>query len=359
MKNIDIPTCLSFDDVMLVPVFSDIKSRSEPSTKTKVGFIELDLPIISSPMDTVTEYSMARAISKLGGMGIIHRFMSPEEQAKMLGDIFNEMEVGCENYSSLKNTFGTVGPSIGVGDQELERLKIIIDKTGLERLTTVCIDVANGFSSYMRDTIDCIRNKYGDKINIIAGNVATGEGYNFLARSGADAVRCGIGGGSICSTRIQTGVGIPTLSSIIDCARLKGDKSASIIADGGIRYPGDLAKSIATGADAVMVGRIFAASDEAPGRIIDGMKIYRGMASFSVQSEKRGGLKEGTCAEGVTTQIRCTGPIKGIVQEFRGGLISSMSYLNARNLKEYRLNARLIRITSAGIEESHAFGTKK
>jgi len=166
---------------------------------------------------------------------------------------------------------------------------------------------------------------------------------------------------SICKTRIQTGIGVPTLSTVLDSARWKhsGLNSPSLIADGGIRYPGDFAKSIVAGADAVMVGRILAGSNETPDSSSDGFKVYRGMASKEVQSDKRGGLKQGTCAEGVSTLVECTGPVTNVLEEFRGGLVSSMTYLNARTLEEYRLNSKLIRITTAGMEESHAFGTRK
>lgn len=166
---------------------------------------------------------------------------------------------------------------------------------------------------------------------------------------------------SICKTRIQTGVGVPTLSTVLDSARWKNSNTnaPSLIADGGIRYPGDIAKSIVAGADAVMLGRVLAGSNETPGEIIDGYKVYRGMASKEVQLDRRGGLKPGTCAEGVSTLIKCTGPVSDTLDEFRGGLVSSMSYLNARTLEEYRMNTKLIRITSAGMEESHAFGTRK
>lgn len=356
-----IPTCLSFDDIMIVPTYSEIRSRSEPVTKTRVGFITLDLPIVSSPMDTITEYDMALAMSKAGGMGLIHRFMPAREQGIMLNMIFDQMEASIVGDQLLSNTFGTVGVAIGVGDSEFERLKTIIDISGRERFTTLAIDVANGFSSYMKDMIDRVRTTYGDSINIIAGNIATGEGFDFLAKAGANAIRGGIGGGSICKTRIQTGIGVPTLSTILDSARWKhsGLNLPSLIADGGIRYPGDFAKSIAAGADAVMVGRILAGSNETPGEIIDGYKVYRGMASKEVQADRRGGLKPGTCAEGVSTLIKCTGSVMETLEEFRGGLVSSMSYLNAKTLEEYRLNAKLIRITSAGMEESHAFGTRK
>lgn len=497
---LNIPTYLSFDDVMIIPTFSDIKSRSEPNTSTKVGFINLDLPIISSPMDTVTEYDMAVAMSEMGGMGIIHRFMSPTDQGHILKSALNNVENRLLDLNNIKNSFGTIGVAIGVGKAEFSRLNTIADISGKDRITTVAIDVANGYSSYMGDMIKMVRDRYGNSINIIAGNVATGDGYNFLAEAGADAVRAGIGGGcfipgtivytkdgskkiedisigdvvrthtgslmpvintmtfdideeivsingiwctknhefyildreneslitkddihsyarwvhsddldsdrhilldrdfnfvnissknysnykgfvfdltverdhsyianniivhnSICKTRIQTGIGSPTLSTIFDSVRFKKfhKNPPSLIADGGIRYPGDFAKSIAAGADAIMVGRIIAASNESPGEVIDGFKNYRGMASKEVQIDKRGGMKAGTCAEGVSTMIKCSGPVSHILDEFRGGLASSMTYVNARSLSDFRSNSEFIRITSAGIDESHAFGTKK
>lgn len=357
----NMPLCLSFDDVMITPRHSTIKSRSEPNTKTKIGTISVDIPIISSPMDTVTESAMALAMATAGGMGIIHRFLDPSRQASMLRDVLNRIEETDSLNKDVENSYGRVGVAIGTGDTELERLKVILSKVGRDRVTTVAIDVANGFSSYMKDMIQRVRDLGGERLNIIAGNVATGDGYSYLSSSGANAVRVGIGGGSICRTRIQTGIGIPTLSSVMDCSRWRGAdvRSASIIADGGIRYPGDLAKSIAAGADAIMVGRILAGSYEAPGDIQDGYKVYRGMASEEVQIEKRGGLKPGTCAEGVSTKMKITGRASETLGEFRGGLVSSMTYVDAKTLDEFRLNSSFVRITSAGMEESHAFGTKK
>lgn len=166
---------------------------------------------------------------------------------------------------------------------------------------------------------------------------------------------------SICKTRVQTGVGVPTLSTVLDCYKWKCDdsKSVALIADGGIRYPGDFAKSIAAGADAIIVGRILAGSNQAPGKIIDGHKVYRGMASYELQADKRGGLKRGTCAEGVSTMIKCCGDVNDILQEYRGGLTSSMTYLNARTLDQYRKNSRFMMISDASLSESHAFGTRK
>lgn len=213
----NITTCLSYDDVMIVPSYSEIKSRTEPVTRTKVGTISLELPIISSPMDTVTEYDMAVAMSRLGGMGLIHRFLDPKDQALMLKRAFDSMEdsiVAEDSY--LRNTFGTVGAAIGVGDSEFERLKTLIDISGRERFTTLAIDVANGFSSYMKEMIDRVRSSYGDSINIIAGNIATGEGFDFLAKAGANAIRGGIGGGCFTpGTKVLTNSGLKSIEDII------------------------------------------------------------------------------------------------------------------------------------------------
>jgi IMP dehydrogenase/GMP reductase len=213
----NIPTCLSFDDIMIVPTYSEIKSRSEPITKTRVGSISLDLPIVSSPMDTVTEYEMAVAISRAGGMGLIHRFMSPRDQGLMLRRAFDEIEESIVGDQDLtRNTFGTIGAAIGVGQAEFDRLKTIIDISGVDRFTTLAIDVANGFSSYMKDMIEMVRSSYGDSINIIAGNIATGEGFDFLSKAGANAIRGGIGGGCFTpGTKVLTNSGLKPIEEII------------------------------------------------------------------------------------------------------------------------------------------------
>jgi IMP dehydrogenase len=232
----------------------------------------------------------------------------------------------------------------------------------------VLIDVANGHAKFMLEGILQIKDLAPD-VRLIAGNVATGEGFRFLAETGAvDAVRVGIGSGSICSTRIQTAFGVPVLHSIMECYYIKQTRpktsKVAIIADGGIRYPSDLVKSIAAGADAIMCGRILAATDETPGNYIcdeeSGVtyKSYRGMASAEVQRDHRGGLKPMTCAEGVSTKLIAKGPVSTIIEEFTGGLRSGMTYANATNIEELRRNAKFIRITSSGLTESHAFGTR-
>jgi len=354
----------SFDDVMLVPRYSTIKSRLDPNIQATIGSdTTLEMPIISSPMDTVTGSDMAISIGSRGAMGVLHRFMSVKEQSDEVMKIieFNRKSEGNPTCSKAP-----VVPAIGVGRPERERFKYLYDEYG-SLLDWVAIDIANGHSEHMREMIDWVRNMSDDSLQILAGNVATGEGFAFLADSGANAVRVGIGGGSICKTRIMTGFGVPTLASVIDCRKTKESnfnyKNVSIIADGGIKYPADLVKSLAAGADAVIAGRIFAGTLESPGEIvtINGkrMKVYRGMASKEVQDDRRGGLRPGTCAEGVAAHVPLKGKAYYILEEFCGGLRSAMTYANARSITELRENSLFIRLTSSAIEESHAFGTKQ
>ncbi len=352
----------SFDDVMIIPTYSELKSRSEPDTRSFLTKnIELDIPIISSPMDTVTGSRMAFTMGSNGGLGILHRFMSKEDQALAIEDIL---------YRNAEHNIGTdlakIVPAIGVGMSEKKRFNYLYGRFK-ESLSAVAIDIANGDSSYMVEMIKWVEQETSGNIPIIAGNVATGRGFVRLAEAGASAVRVGIGGGSICKTRIMTGIGVPTLASVADCymARNKNNRysDVSIIADGGIRYPADFVKSLAAGADAVIAGRIFAGTIESPGEVIslDGrkVKVYRGMASKEVQEDRRGGLKPGTCAEGVSTHIPLKGKAYYVLDEFCGGLRSAMTYTNSYNLSDLRNNSRFIKLTPSALDESHAFGTKK
>lgn len=345
---------MAFDDFLIKPTYTDISSRSIPSTETEVAGFLMKAPIISSPMDTITESDMAIKMSELGGLGIVHRFMTIDKQISQL-NLMKDYEnvIG----SSVKKVF-----AVGVGDEEYLRAERLI-RAGADG---IAIDVANGHSSYMGETIVRIK-QINSSVKIIAGNVATGEGYDFLVDCGADAVRVGIGGGSICKTRIQTGCGFSTINSVVEAARARADrsnKSVSIIADGGIRYPSDLVKSLASGADAIMCGRILSATEETPGSdFIDpisgkNVKIYAGMASAEVQNKSRGGLKPNTCAEGVATTIECRGSVEYIVGEFLGGLRSGMTYVNARTISDLRKNSVFVKISNSALLESHAFGTR-
>ncbi len=347
----------SFDDVMMVPAYSEVRSRSQPDTSSVIAGINLNIPIISSPMDTVTGTEMAVSMANNGGLGIIHRFASKEDQASMMRSFLDE--------SSPSALSRKLVPAIGVGNNEKDRLTYLLETFGMD-ISSIAIDVANGDSNYMADMISWVLKETMGKIPIIAGNVATGEAFIRLCNLGVSAVRVGIGGGSICKTRIMTGVGVPTLSSVIDCHNSKvkyGFNNVGIIADGGVRYPADFVKSLASGADAIMAGRIFAGTLESPGDIVSingvKMKVYRGMASKEVQEDKRGGMRPGTCAEGVSTHIPLKGKAHYILNEFAGGLRSAMTYMNSLNLSSLRENAKFIRLTSSALDESHAFGTKK
>ena len=236
---------LSFDDVLLEPKYSDIESRAQIDVSNYLDeYTYLSLPVVASPMDTVTETEMATAISKVGGLGVIHRYNTIEEQVIL-----------------AKKTKGHVAAAIGVtGDYEARAASLV--EAGCRIL---CLDVAHGHHALVRTALKTLRQNLGDKIHLMAGNVATLEAFNDLADWGADSIRVGIGGGSICSTRINTGHGVPTLQSVMDCAR--SNRDAKLIADGGIRNAGDIVKARASGADFVMLGSMLAGTDESPGEI--------------------------------------------------------------------------------------------
>jgi IMP dehydrogenase len=212
------------------------------------------------------------------------------------------------------------------------------------------VDVAHGHHVLVKETLQDLRNVFADAVHIMAGNVATLEGYNDLVDWGADSVRCNIGGGSICSTRIQTGHGVPGLQTIIDCA--KSDRGAPIIADGGIRNAGDIVKALAAGADFVMLGSLLAGTDEAPGDVINTrrgkFKAYRGMASKDAQIEWRG---KTASLEGIATTIPCKGPAADVLEELSRGVRSGFSYSGARTLGELQAKAKFVKQTSAGTHE--------
>jgi IMP dehydrogenase len=323
---------LSFEDVLLQPRYSDIRSRKEIS----IGNGLTPLPIISSPMDTVTEFEMAVALGKLGGIGVIHRYNSIEEQANIVGRL--EMDPGVWIPAA----------AVGITGDYLERAQELASR-GLQLL---CIDVAHGHHILVKEALHNIKKALsGHKVHIMAGNVATLEAFNDLADWGANSIRVGIGGGSICSTRIQTGHGMPTLQSVIDCA--KSDRDAVLVADGGIKNSGDMVKALAAGADAVMVGSLLAGTDEAPGDIVETSKgkhkTYRGMASKDAQIDWRGKVSS---SEGISTMISYKGSVENIIEDLAKGIRSGFSYSGARNLVEFQAMARFVKQTSAGQKES-------
>ena len=324
----------SYDDVLLMPQYSDIRSRGEIDISTNLGKgVDLQLPIFGSPMDTVSESMMAASMSKLGAAAIIHRYNTIQEQVNELNKV---------------NSPRIVGAAIGVSGDYLERASALVEVGA----TFLCVDVAHGHHIMMKEAMHELRKLFGDDYHLMAGNVATLDGINDLADWGADSVRCNIGGGSICSTRIQTGHGLPGLQTIIECA--KTDRDVKIIADGGIKNSGDMVKALAAGADAVMVGSLLAGTTETPGEMFMDAKgarwkTYRGMASKEAQVEWRGKYSS---FEGVATRVPHRGSVGVILADLEKGIRSGFSYTGARNLRELQTKAQFVAQTTSGLSES-------
>lgn len=331
------PRGITFDDVLLVPGYNGIRSRQSVTTDVTLGHVTLGLPILSANMDTITGWQMAAAMAKLGGLGILHRFMS--------------IEANIAEYKRARE-FGPVAVSIGVSGDSMERAEALIH-AGAE---IICVDVAHGHSKMMNQTVRTLREKYGDNLLIIAGNVATYAGADYLAAAGADVIKVGIGPGSVCTTRIKTGFGVPQLTAILDCRKV----DRPIIADGGIRVPGDAVKALAAGAACVMLGGMLAGTDETPGQKLertgtDGrqvqLKVFRGMASREAQEDFMGSMSDWKTAEGIAIEVPAKGPVGAIIGDVMGGIRSGMTYCGAKDLKELQRKAQFIEVSRAGVDE--------
>ena len=468
---------LSFDDALLIPRRSSIRSRKKVITKSRfTRRIWLSIPIVSAAMDTVTESRMAIAMAREGGIGVIHRFMPAEKQAeevlkvkraeniviedpytvdpemrvgdakrlmdrlrvsglivvdkerRVLGiltkrdvlfedddrlvkdamtprsemivakpgismeeaeEIFRKYKVEklplVDEDDRLKGLITSVdlvkrkmypnasrdsrgrllaAAAIGVREESIRRADLLV-KAGVD---VIVIDVAHGHTEMVINMVKRLRRTYGDEIEIVAGNVVTPEGVEDLASAGVDAVKVGIGPGSVCTTRIVAGVGVPQLTAIMMCSEKARELDIPIIADGGIRYSGDIVKALAAGASTVMIGRLLAGTDESPGAIVvrNGRKykIYRGMASLYAmlgrEVREAGNEAEALLdaseysyyAEGVEAYVPYTGSVSEVIKQLVAGLRSGMSYLGARTIEELRENAVFIRITESGFRES-------
>lgn len=336
MKKYSDKKAISFDDILMVPQHSDINSRRDVDLTMNIGNKSfLHTPIIASPMDTVCESDMAIAMAKNGAIGVIHRFMPIEKQV---------LEV-----SKVASKGLAVGAAIGAkGDFEYSALKLISVGASL-----ILIDTANGHSEYAIEATKRLRKIAKDSVHIMVGNVSTGEGYKKLAKAGADSVRVGIGGGSVCTTRLVSGHGIPTLTSIMDVKETKdrNDLNVGIIADGGIKNSGDMVKAFAAGADGVMLGSVLAGTDESPGEVYEDAsgryKIFRGMASAEANKEK-----DIAVAEGISTKIPYKGSVDKIIKDIRGGIGSGCSYSGVSKLEDLYTNAMYIKVSTLTIKES-------
>lgn len=334
----------SFDDWLLIPQYSDIKSRSEIDTSVSLNDkIKLDIPIISSPMSTVTEAFMCNAINAVGGLGIIHRYNTVKHQTKLCNFIYKDVPRAA---------------AIGASGDFKERLESLVSQGEID---IVCIDIAHGDHILMKEAIQYVKEEY-PSLYVIAGNVSTSGAYTRLSSWGADAIRASVGSGSICTTRIQTGHGVPTLQAIMDCYQIKkeeeakGNKMAAIVADGGIKNSGDIVKCLAAGADFVMLGSMLSGTKETPGKVetsSDGkrFKKYSGMASKSAQKAWRGSYSS---VEGVSTTVQYKGTTSKVINEIMSNVRSGMSYSGARSLEELRDAAIFARQTSSSNVEGNA-----
>ncbi len=482
----EVRTGLTYDDVLLVPKYSDLRSRKDVNTRTRFSRnISLNIPVVSANMDTVTESAMAISLARLGGIGVIHRFLPPRDQVaevtkvkrsegiliedpitvspdRTVGeavDLIRKHDIGgivvvddevrvlglvtrrdinfeedmrakvsevmtpakdlitapkgvtmekaqellrrnkIEKLPILESDGRLVGlitakdivkrrqfptatkdakgrlrvaAAIGVRGDYLDRAKNLLEAD----VDILVVDIAHGHSAYAIDTLKEIRKRFG-QVEVVAGNVATSKGTSDLIKAGADAVKVGVGSGSVCITRVVTGVGVPQLTAIMESAKVAAESDIPVIADGGVRNPGDVTKALAGGASTVMIGSLFAGTEESPGPTIlrEGVryKLTRGMASLEATIDRRmrdsnasspkndlfEELIEGSVPEGVEGLIPYKGRVDEVVRQLVGGLRSGMSYCGARTVSELQAKAEFLRMTEAGLKESHPHDIEK
>ena len=341
-----IKEALTFDDVLLTPNYSNVLP-SDVSTNTNLsGNINLQIPLLSSAMDTVTESKMAISIAKAGGLGIIHRNLDIKRQIIEINKVISKKL--------------PVGAAVGAGSAEFKRAEALLK----QNITMIVVDTAHGHTKKVAEIIKKIKKIKSKNTALCAGNIATPEAAKFLANLGVDVIKVGIGPGSICTTRLVAGIGMPQLSAILAVKKGLKNKNIKIIADGGIKFSGDIPKALAAGADAVMIGSLFAGTDEAPGKIIKKngrfYKSFRGMGSIGAMNKGSADRyfqtkqkdKSKYVPEGVEGLVKYKGEVSNIIFQLVGGLKSSMGYLGRKNIKDLRKKAKFVKITKAGFYES-------
>ncbi len=347
---------LTYDDILLVPKYSEVKSRSTINTNTLVsrryGLLK---PLVASCMDTVCEYKMAIKMVELGGVGCIHRFMTIDEQCEQVSKVVEYINnnhmyehwgvIYDDWHSEIKQI--PVMAAIGVNDVDIDRAVRLV----LSGVNIILIDVAHGHHINVKNMIRKLREVLPTSVDIIAGNISTKESAEDLCEWGADGLRVGIGGGSLCTTRIQTGHGVPNVTSIIDCVE---GSSVPVMADGGIRNSGDISKALSVGADCVMLGSLLAGTKESPGKIVEKgsgslYKRYRGSASLETKSAHKQSTKH---IEGESTMIPFKGSVEYIIDKLNDGLKSALSYSGSKDIKEFHLKSEVMEITPSGMAES-------
>ena len=342
---VPIKEALTFDDVTLAPKYSEILPTEVNTSVNLTKNLKLKIPLLSSAMDTVTESNMAIAIGKAGGIGVIHRNLDIQKQI---------LEI-----KKVKKQKLLVGAAVGASIAEFDRAKAIL-KEGVD---LIVVDTAHGHTKKVGEIVKYIKKIKGKNIALCAGNIATPEAAKFLIKLGVDIIKVGIGPGSICTTRLVAGIGVPQLSAILSVRNGLKNKNVKIISDGGIKYSGDLAKAFAAGADAVMIGSLFAGTDETPGKLIKkNGKLFKSFGMGSVGAMNKGSAdryfqtkQKDTSKyvpEGVEGFVKYKGDVRSIIFKLIGGLKSSMGYLGSKEIVKLRNKPQFVKITKAGFYES-------
>jgi GMP reductase len=339
---------LGFKDVMFRPKRSTLKSRSQVNLEREFRMMHTDtvwngVPVMAANMDTVGTFEMAEVLGRHKVFTAIHKHYSPGEWGKFMHGAPN----GISDYIAV---------STGTGIDDLDKVKKILDSH--PNLRFVCIDVANGYSEHFVSFVEKARNMFSDKV-IIAGNVVTGEMVEELLLSGADIIKVGIGPGSVCSTRVKTGVGYPQLSAIIECADAAHGLGGLIISDGGCSTPGDVAKAFGAGADFVMLGGMLSGHDECGGEILESngrkTKVFYGMSSKTAMDKYVGGVADYRASEGLTVEVEYKGKVENTLLDILGGIRSTCTYVGASKLKELSKRTTFIRVSE---QENQVFTSK-
>ncbi|MEX0720627.1 MAG: GMP reductase [Balneolaceae bacterium] len=334
--RIELDIKLGFKNVMIRPKRSTLKSRAEVSLERSFKFMHAEkdwsgIPIMAANMDTVGTFEMAKALKEHKLFTVIHKHYSNEQWADFL--------------NSIDDVYEHIAISTGTNTNDSEKLDTIINQ--FPKLRFICIDVANGYSEHFVKFVKQTRSRHPDKV-IIAGNVVTGEMVEELLLAGADIIKVGIGPGSVCTTRLKTGVGFPQLSAIIECADAAHGLGGQIISDGGCKSPGDVAKAFGGGADFVMLGGMFAGHDESGGELIEKngekYKLFYGMSSETAMDKYAGGVAEYRASEGKTVKTEFRGPVSETVLDILGGVRSTCTYVGAIKLKELTKRTTFIRV---------------
>ena len=348
----------TFDDLLLVPAYSQVVP-ADVQLKTRLcDGILLSIPVCSAAMDTVTESKMGIALAQAGGLGFIHKNLSSELQAEMV----KEVKAAAVLSNSAVDARGKLlaGAAVGVSESTMARVQLLVE-AGVDIIT---VDSAHGHSAGVIETVRKIHEQYPD-LPLVGGNIVTGDAAQALIQAGASVLKVGVGPGSICTTRIVSGVGVPQLTAVSDVVQVAKRYNVGVIADGGIKFSGDIVKALAAGADAVMLGGLLAGCEETPGEIIEvygkKVKTYVGMGSLSAMQRGssdryfQGGQKElkKLVPEGIEATVPYKGPMSDVIYQMMGGLRSGMGYCGCANIEELKEKAQFVKISNAGLKESH------